>query len=393
VPHRSARPILPTRFLEQAETDYGLPVSERWLLVKRPFPDESLASWFARQAEMMGSDTRQLAHVLSRELGKSPEALLRDVDVAIADAAALRRLAARAAVPATMLFRMATPRLFGDGRLGCSLIKDWLVRRTHAGKLAPATHLCPACLASDRLPYLRRDWRLGWFTTCEVHRLSLIDACPQCGYSLVSDPISIHRLLHNSCPACGSRLDSMFGDAPFPEVLALEDKLRKALRAGEWEPAPGYRSTSLALATIVDRLFRYLLAKSIGRADTFFVIRHRHLLTVSDRYGRSPAGTPLLLREDMLRMIGKLLAQWPVQMMRIVDNEHFGRPWRPPDGSRLHRLVYHERDCHNYAVTLFEQLSLPLEVAPLQSSVTHTVSRRRRSSLDYDALLKMLRYL
>ncbi len=385
MPRRHARPILPTKFFEQAETDYGLPASERWLLTRRPFPDESLASWFARQAEIMGTDSRQLAHLLTDELGKSPESLCRDFDVAAADDTVLNRLAARAAVSATALARMATHRMLGTGLSGRKLVKHWLIRRSQAAQLLSATHICPECLAADGTPYLRRNWRLGWFTTCAIHRKSLIDACPHCGHSLLTNAMSIHRLLQRECPECGGRVDLALAEMPMPEVLALEDTLRRALQTGIWEPAPGYRSNSLALLMVVDRLFAYLLAKSLGREDAFFIIRNRNLLTIPDRHARSAAGSPLSLRQDLLRMIGKLWTHWPAHMMRIVDNENFGIPWRPRDGTRLGKLAYKERDCRLYAATLFDQLALPLEMTPAPVPAKQKVPRRR-TKLDYDIL-------
>ena len=39
---------------------------------------------------------------------------------------------------------------------------------------------CGRCLESDKEPYLRLSWMLGWFAVCPYHHLILIARCPKC---------------------------------------------------------------------------------------------------------------------------------------------------------------------------------------------------------------------
>lgn len=49
---------------------------------------------------------------------------------------------------------------------------------------------CPCCLAEDgKMPYFRKHWRLGFFTSCVFHAVQLHDRCPEC-----NKPIGISRV-------------------------------------------------------------------------------------------------------------------------------------------------------------------------------------------------------
>lgn len=47
---------------------------------------------------------------------------------------------------------------------------------------------CPACIASDKVPYFRACWRLGFITSCHIHDICLLDSCPNC-----NSPIDLFR--------------------------------------------------------------------------------------------------------------------------------------------------------------------------------------------------------
>jgi hypothetical protein len=68
--------------------------------------------------------------------------------------------------------------MFGPGRAA----PKWVVplhptRRDRAF----GVQFCPECLASDRSPYFRLHWRLGFVTCCASHSVMLLEVCPRCG--------------------------------------------------------------------------------------------------------------------------------------------------------------------------------------------------------------------
>ena len=48
--------------------------------------------------------------------------------------------------------------------------------------------ICPLCLAEDKEPFYRKEWRLSWVTVCTRHNSLLLDRCPGC-----QAPIVFHR--------------------------------------------------------------------------------------------------------------------------------------------------------------------------------------------------------
>lgn len=54
-------------------------------------------------------------------------------------------------------------------------------RTTAIWAYAPGAQYCPACLASDPVPHLRRIWQAPFVTLCPTHGAVLLDGCPACG--------------------------------------------------------------------------------------------------------------------------------------------------------------------------------------------------------------------
>ena len=383
-----SRPAPPNRFFEQSPTDFGLPIARRWLLTAQPFPDESLASWFARQADLMGSNTEHLAKLVVNEIGKSGGLTYRDIDMSITEPA-LMHLAECANIPSGIFFTLAAGKLLGNKPSVRPLIPRAMLRRHYAGNVVPVTHLCPECLASDRIPYLRRSWRYGWIVSCRQHQKSLIDACPHCNDVFPTTEKFILHLLHRECPTCGERLDVHTAPELMPEAARLEEAIDQALSTGIWEVGMIYHSTSAALLAMVGQLFPALLVASVGRDNDFFILRDRRLFMKLDQQARTFAGAPLSLRQDILKMITLLLEDWPDRMIRIVAREHIGSPWNPWPDERLKKTTYADHDYDLYTRALFKQLSLPLKYAFAQNK--SRVSKQRRRKVPYEELLLMMR--
>lgn len=49
----------------------------------------------------------------------------------------------------------------------------------------PAYRFCPVCLASDKQPYFRLEWRFRCWHWCPLHRCLLRDRCNACGQAIV----------------------------------------------------------------------------------------------------------------------------------------------------------------------------------------------------------------
>jgi hypothetical protein len=138
-----------------------------------PLPDESCASWIQRAG---GSHQYSMAKLMQILDVRAPR---RDWDLPIPLGAWLRILA---------LTGMFHP------KHGYSLrVLSILTTHIDAAKLLlhsagrPHYRWCARCLASDRVPYLRWQWRLGMVEICEVHRAALSQVCPWCSEPLWMD--------------------------------------------------------------------------------------------------------------------------------------------------------------------------------------------------------------
>ncbi|WP_352258951.1 TniQ family protein [Psychrobacter sp. TB55-MNA-CIBAN-0194] len=43
---------------------------------------------------------------------------------------------------------------------------------------------CPVCISTDKTPYFRMYWRLGFLTVCNIHSVCFLDNCYKCGASI-----------------------------------------------------------------------------------------------------------------------------------------------------------------------------------------------------------------
>lgn len=71
----------------------------------------------------------------------------------------------------------------GSGGMGATMGR-WLLKQSCETSGARYSFCC-RCLATDAVPFLRRDWRLSLSCWCQSHACELTDACPACGKALV----------------------------------------------------------------------------------------------------------------------------------------------------------------------------------------------------------------
>jgi len=91
----------------------------------------------------------------------------------------------------------------------------------------PGLQFCPACLATDPKPYLRRTWRLAFATVCTTHDIELCDSCPHCGSTLQPHRSPSLR----TCYACGGDLAGA-GNQASRRIVAQTRAFERTLRDG-----------------------------------------------------------------------------------------------------------------------------------------------------------------
>ena len=173
-----------------------------WPYRPQPLPDELLSSYLIRTAH--GLSMRPVT--FTNAVWGSRDLLFgQDVDN-YAPIAVIDHLVAGVgldkAVVAAMTFAPWRDALdIGDQATGR---KPWIlpVSIVSNDRRRPGLQFCPACLAADPKPYLRRTWRLAFATVCTTHGVELRDRCPHCGHTL--QPHRAPSLC--ACHSCGGDL-------------------------------------------------------------------------------------------------------------------------------------------------------------------------------------------
>lgn len=225
--------------------------------IRVPLQDEeSLSSWLVRAALRQGCDPLTLTGAVWPHW----RVWTTDVDRGLT-ASRTETLSRATGIPATR-FAAAALRADLEAVVSHPLADDgtwpWLLglgarnRRRLGGQ-----QMCPACLAEDPEPYLRRQWRYAWHTACLHHGTLLLDRCPAC-----CAPIAPHLLVARApcialCSHCGIDLRT-FQSGPSPAgALDFQAFADRTLRRGSgvvWSqavPAPVWFDTARALASIV----------------------------------------------------------------------------------------------------------------------------------------------
>lgn len=208
-----------------------------WPAHPKPLPDELLSSWIVRVAQANGIKLQTLCWML---FGNERSPWNRDIDRS-APPWLLQALSEHTGTNYWDIFHttLATyrTRLYSrrqsSGQLRWILpVNNYGMRHTGFGQ-----QFCPLCLASDPVPYFRKQWRVALFTYCSHHQVQLWNSCPVCGLPVVHYRGDFGRELKEAwpmyaCHACGFDFREAEGrEVLFPneEVHSLFDAMLLSL--------------------------------------------------------------------------------------------------------------------------------------------------------------------
>ena len=140
----------------------------QFLLFPPPLDDEWIGSWLVRLAEANLVSLKKVLLLLgisSPDLIPDPGALQR--------LAAATYLASEQIVPMVLLSEQ-TLKTIGSSRTAGVL--------PYLG--VTFLQVCPRCLDTDPVPYIRKQWLLHDTVQCEVHGGPLLNRCPSCNLHL-----------------------------------------------------------------------------------------------------------------------------------------------------------------------------------------------------------------
>lgn len=270
-----------------------------------PVVGEALPAWMRRFAEPIDMSPRKLLlpqESLSRSGGwwRHPPADL------------LERLAARTGTRLSTVQSMtfwewrAEPSADGISR---RFARDRVRTLRTADRPMHRFGICGPCLASDREPYLRKEWTLGWYALCGKHHFVLATGCKRCNVDFSIGSLSDSRKL--DIGFC-SRCQSMGWDEPAQPAHPLAVRLQEVLltsRAAdvfEWPPFP-----------------RIKWATAVQLLDFVLWLVHRGPREVSKRRLERIAGEIDMTEDvrgtchDGLALAASLLLDWPLRVERL----------------------------------------------------------------------------
>jgi len=281
----------------------------------RPLQDETFSSWFARVAIANGLLPQELfraalpgAHLHSRDLDRlaCPQLIATMAENTGIELDRVHDLTLR-----TWLGRLIEE----DTGLNKLL---WLapVGRDAARK-SFGQQICPLCL-DDETPYLRKTWRLGFVTICQIHSVSLVDRCGGCGMP-VAPNTSWDERGRPRCRRCGQCFRRMPAEPlEWEQDLLIQNGLLDAAESG-WMclgvEGPIHSLAAFRLLMIVFRVLatgRYSLSLRGWLAE-------RAPLPASP-----PANIPRVkevehlnprCRRELLRQVHYLLEDWPARFI------------------------------------------------------------------------------
>lgn len=212
--------------------------------------DELLSSWIVRLARA----NRMKVHTLCIRLGGNLATIWnRDVD-RMAPPWVLEGLSRLTAVPAAEIRQGTLADLAEkiDVDHHPNGMATWILPLGvwHRKRHAFGVQFCPICLRMDGDAYIRRAWRLAYYTECEYHRVLLADRCPKCRKPLtyfrgeLGDRDAIYAPSMRTCAVC----DFDLGYAPVEQAVWPAWELTIAVRTLQFMNDFGW-------AALGDRIF------------------------------------------------------------------------------------------------------------------------------------------
>ena len=337
--------ILPLEPIAQAPTPHRGAATDRPLpLYVAPMPEESLFSWLQRLATRLGVSFHALA---SQSFGIDDRAG-RTVWWHRPHRWSLSRISQRTGVSVPQLRRMTfeglqpvyredeDPARFA-GRRYDTRAPDWRAYR-HV--------VCGACLESDRTPYVRSLWHLGWLAICPRHHTILLSRCEQCHSGLrVAQFATAASFSPTTCSQCGEPLLTHIYPMSHPAVIRMQEAMLAGKQDGVVQIEGLDTFTWHEFIAMADFILGMIWTHTTSDERLQILLRYEYESVDEPRIETQIYGS----RHDSLRFLAWLIEGWPESpgatlgrdmLRRGLDNQrnrlshHIlprwkGHPWSP----------------------------------------------------------------
>jgi hypothetical protein len=299
--------------------------SKLWPVHLKPLPDELLSSWLARLSIAHGLKVFSFTHIVWP--GKRMGDFGRDVDER-ADAQVVNVLSEKTNTPVERTF--TTTLTSYQGRLyeripSLGPIK-WIIPTSLSGAKTNKQYgmqFCPFCLAEDKAPYFRKNWRIAYTVLCIKHKIRLFDRCPHCSESVNYYrhlPDKIDKQVPVNLTICWWCKSDIRGNSSHLEIVSVgqseisfQQQLEETLELGWVEVCNGVEVYSLLYFEVLYILMSLLSSCSAARIREA-IIKHYSLKESIPSYLKK--GVPIELldvteRRGLTMMVENLLGDWP----------------------------------------------------------------------------------
>lgn len=238
-----------------------------WTIRVPVLPDEILSSWLTRAAFALGASPLSL----TTDLWPGWRAWTLDVDRTLSEQRRVE-LSRASGIPldgfeAATLLRIA--RAIADTDPLPHAAWPWiLVLGSRNRQRTSGMQYCPICLATDKKPYFRLQWRFAWHVACEKHLTYLLDRCPHCGGAIQYHRLTFLEPTITCCPLCrGSLMEASRQPGSVTSDALLFQAEGDAHARGALRP-PDDASLELCRDWFARADFFSLLARRILRVST-----------------------------------------------------------------------------------------------------------------------------
>ncbi|HQQ63866.1 MAG TPA: TniQ family protein [Pseudomonadales bacterium] len=295
-------------------------------LLPRPQEDETLSSFLIRLANNHSATPHELCAIVWPEA----QFWVRDIDLTASEAL-IEQIAASTDIPHTSIYQMVLHdlahrmgRRSGKSRgLQPGILPIGIYHRT---RRRYGQQFCKDCLDMNP-PYLRRQWRLEFATTCVMHGTQLSDACHVCDAPFI--PHRHNALITRQCHQCQSSFAN-----------------NKTQRANENALAIQHFLTNLAYRTNSESIARWKNTNTSATPGEWLSgIRNlcRLLTFLADGHGLRPKRSGLkwnflrvAQREMVLSIVCAWLDDWPRSFLQWTEKYKISQerlkeygPWPP----------------------------------------------------------------
>ncbi|MCL9677219.1 TniQ family protein [Acinetobacter sp. ACZLY 512] len=200
-----------------------------------PFPDELLSSWLVRLAH--GNHFK--VHTFCRLfIGEKRQIWNRDIDTYAPEW--LINAMCRMTGLEKDIVEQTTLSSFENVILDCiytHTVTPWILPLGiyHRNRTLHGLQYCPLCLKSDKSPYFRKQWRLSFYTVCDVHQVLMLDQCLNCFSPIIFhrndigfNKESFYRNMH-VCHVCGNDLSQSSAQIFQPPNLQISQAFKGLL--------------------------------------------------------------------------------------------------------------------------------------------------------------------